>query len=110
MRSANLGSIVYGASLPACADHFTGRRTVAKPAFFIVVKYSALSVTPHSPSFGASRALPRLMPRPRLGFDVLSGWSPTLTLVSVNKTPKAIENLIGKTPRAELAANRGDGM
>src|SRR5579864_2906454 len=30
----------------------------------MALKYSAFNFTPHSPSFGASRALPMLMPRP----------------------------------------------
>src|SRR5262245_31558818 len=64
-RSANLPSMVYGVSAMAWADHLTGSRTVLNPADLIARKYSALSVTPHAPSRGASRALPRLMPRPR---------------------------------------------
>src|SRR5438309_9269790 len=63
-RAANWRSSVYGASAFAWADHFTGRRTLSNPAALIVLKYSALSVTPHSPSFGASSALPKLIPRP----------------------------------------------
>src|SRR5215475_6284213 len=40
-----------------------GTRTELKPAFAIASKYSSLIVTPHSPSFGASSALPKFTPR-----------------------------------------------
>src|SRR4051812_24459104 len=67
-RAANVGSIVYGASAPAWADQLTGSRTVSNPASLIARKYSARRVTPHAPSRGASRAFPRLIPRPSLLF------------------------------------------
>src|SRR5262249_49078456 len=51
-------------SFAAWADHFTGTRTVANPASLMSLKKPASSLTPQSPSFGASRALPKLTPRP----------------------------------------------
>src|SRR5262245_41919981 len=40
-----------------------GTRTELKPALAMASKYSFLSETPHSPSFGASSALPKFTPR-----------------------------------------------
>src|SRR5262245_11898043 len=102
--------MVYGAFLPACADHRTGRRTVANPAFLIAVKYSALSFTPHSPSLGASRALPRLMPRPRFPFAAMTpfaGSSVAKANVLVTKTPRIRRGLIAEysiVQKQELAS------
>ena len=77
IRSKKFVSIVYGEDVRVWADHFIGILTELKPAFFIAVKYSALRKSPQSPSFGASRALPKFIPLPNLIFcskgSVISG-------------------------------------
>src|SRR5215831_10158230 len=59
-----MGSIAYGGWVPACVDQLIGIRTELKPAFLMSPKYRDFNVIPQAPSCGASRALPRLMPRP----------------------------------------------
>ena len=60
------------------------------PACFTKSKYSSLRTTPHSPSLGASRALPRFTPLPRSVFictALRASWSRLAVAVMQEVSP-----------------------